>query len=532
MKKLIFFLLALISAATALHGQQNPVDLGMKVISRDVLKAQVGFLASDWTEGRETGERGAAMASDYIASLLQLYGVAPDGDFPQPRGYQNIQKSNEKTYFQNFTLLKTTPGDQQVLKLRSTGGNGTVYSGFTYGIDYYVKSLDAETEIDAPVVFAGYGFRNERLRYDDFDKLDVKGKFVLRISGTPGFAKEVLSPSELASSSADMESLLRSRGALGILEFNPGTPIIRTQYQIDPFDLSPAERNPRSGRPFADYSIPGKGYPDRFPRVIISAKTAGEILKDSGFDIDLYIKRSDNNTSNPIPLLKGKYIYFRSDVKTETVRVRNVIGMIEGTDPDQIIILGAHYDHLGMWNGYIWNGADDNASGTVGVLTLARAFSEAHIKPAKTIIFALWTAEEEGLLGSRYYVDNLTYPVKNLRLNVNFDMISRYISDDDPDKVIMTYTESCPEFRTITEANLAKFDIDLNVDYQPSKDPPGGSDHRTFVAAGVPIMRFKPGHREQYHTPADETSTLNWDIMEKIVKISFANVYDLATGKW
>jgi Zn-dependent M28 family amino/carboxypeptidase len=111
-------------------------------------------------------------------------------------------------------------------------------------------------------------------------------------------------------------------------------------------------------------------------------------------------------------------------------------------------------------------------------------------------------------------------------------MISRYISDDDTKKAIMTYTESFPVFRTITEENLKKYNIDLNVDYQPSKDPPGGSDHRSFVSAGVPVLRFKPGHREQYHTPADEVSTVNWDIMEKIVKISFADIYDLATIEW
>jgi Zn-dependent M28 family amino/carboxypeptidase len=136
------------------------------------------------------------------------------------------------------------------------------------------------------------------------------------------------------------------------------------------------------------------------------------------------------------------------------VRVRNIIGIIEGTEPDQVIVLGAHYDHLGIGNGYIWNGADDNASGTVGVMTIAKAISESGKKPRKSIIIALWTAEEQGLLGSEYYVKNPGYPLKNLRLNMNFDMISRYIADNDPDKVIMTYTESCPGFRTILKIIL------------------------------------------------------------------------------
>jgi Zn-dependent M28 family amino/carboxypeptidase len=157
---------------------------------------------------------------------------------------------------------------------------------------------------------------------------------------------------------------------------------------------------------------------------------------------------------------------------------------------------------------------------------------EAGIRPDKTLVFVLWTAEEEGLLGSRYYVENLAYPSDNLCLNVNFDMISRYISENEQKKVAMIYTEKFPVFRTITEENLKKYGIDLDVDFQPSNDPPGGSDHRSFVEAGIPVMRFKPGHREQYHTPTDEISTIDWDIMEKIVKISFANIWELANNNW
>jgi Zn-dependent M28 family amino/carboxypeptidase len=185
-----------------------------------------------------------------------------------------------------------------------------------------------------------------------------------------------------------------------------------------------------------------------------------------------------------------------------------------------------------MGKGYIWNGADDNGSGTVGVMTLAKAIMATGKKPENSIIVALWTAEEEGLLGSRYYIQNPVYPLKDVRLYVNFDMISRYISDDEPNKVTMTYSISCPRLKDITIDNLKKYGIDLTVDYQPSADPPGGTDHRSFVAAGIPVLRFKPGHREEYHTPWDEISTINWDIMEKIISISFADVWVLSESEW
>ena len=525
------FMTGFISFSSA-DGQLTPVEKGLKAITQDVLKAQLGFLASDWTEGRETGQKGEYISADYIASMLQLYGVKPAGDYPQGRGFQGMQNRNERTYFQNFILLKTIPGEEQTLKLKVIDGLTLKTSNFTYNVDFTTRPSDPCKEIEAPVVFAGYGFRSEKLNVNDFSKLDVKGRFILKISGTPKFAREILSPSELSASSREMEKIARSMGAVGIIEFNPQLTIVGNPERMDFMNMSPSEGNPLPGRGYASYAIPGKKNPDNLIRVVISVKIANEILNGTGITLEDYIKKADSNEPNPAPVLTGRTIYLKSSVKTTSLAVRNVIGIIEGNNPDQILILGAHYDHMGIGNGYIWNGADDNGSGTVGVMTIAKAIMETGIKPEKTIILALWTAEELGLLGSRYYLENLTYPVKNLRLNVNFDMISRYIADDDTRKVIMTYTGSFTRFKDITENNLKKYNIDLTIEYQPSDDPPGGSDHRSFVAAGIPIMRFKPGHREEYHTPKDETSTVNWDIMEKIVRISFTDIWELANKDW
>ena len=316
----LFVLLSMISAIVS--AQDDPIAKGMKAINEDVIKAQLGFLASDWTEGRGVGERGEYLAGDYIASMLQLYGIKPFGDVG--------------SYFQNFALLIATGEDE-------------------------------------------------------------------------------------------------------------------------------------------------------------------------------------NKTGD----------------STALVPVRNILGIIEGKDTEQYIVLGAHYDHLGIKDGCIWNGADDNASGTVGIMTIAKAIAETGVKPEKSIIFAFWTAEEVGLLGSKYYLDNLNYPLDRIKLNLNFDMISRYVADDEPRSVTMTYTDKYhPMFKEITASNLTDYGIDLEVDYQPSADPPGGSDHRSFTAKGIPVMRFKPGHREEYHTPLDKISTVNWDIMEKIIKISFINIWNLANSEW
>jgi hypothetical protein len=517
-----------------LSGQDDEAGFirAMNNITQGSLQAQLGFVASDWTEGRETGKRGEYLAADYIASLFRLYGVKPGGDLQGAKGLSNLQGNKERTYFQNLTLIKTSPGEEPVLKVISADGTTIKTVGFANNIDFSMISQGLDVEIDAPVVFAGYGFKNEKLRHNDFSKLDLKGKFILKISGIPDFAKKQLSASEISAASWEAENYARKMGAAGIIEFSPGVTIAGDLPVSDFLNMSPSENRRVSARQWVDYSLPDKKSPDNFLHILVSLKTANEILDGTEFHINYYIKKSGSGTSIPLPALKGKRIYFKTTVKEEAVRVRNVIGMIEGNDPNQVIVLGAHYDHLGTANGYIWNGADDNGSGTVGVMTLARAFMETGIKPERTLVFALWTAEEEGLLGSKYYVSNLPFPMKNLRLNVNFDMISRYMSENEPKKVAMIYTENFPIFRTITEENIKKYGIDLDVDFQPSDDPPGGSDHRTFAEAGIPVLRFKPGHREQYHTPADEVSTIDWDIMEKIIKISFADVWSLANSNW
>lgn len=516
-----------------MNGQEDPVIKGLQAVTSDVLKAQLGFLASDWTEGRMAGEKGEYIASDYIASMLQVYGIKPGGDFLRVRNLSGAVQNQERSYFQNFGLIKSVSGTGSFLRLKTTTGSTVIVSEFAYNVDFSVNQTYLPVEAEAPVVFVGYGIKNEKLKHNDFAKIDLKGKLILRITGTPPFVSEGLKPDEIFTSFRETESYLREMGVAGIINCPPGALITgrpETKEFMTP-DLSEDPPLPYS-RPYPRYSLPGKTIPSDIISITVSVRTANEILKGTGITIEDCLSKAESKKPLPVLQLTGKSVYVKMDVRTTQVAVRNVIGYIEGKKPDEIIVIGAHYDHMGSRNGYIWNGSDDNASGCVGVLTLAKAIAATGVKPEKTIVFAFWTAEEEGLLGSRYYVNNLSSLVQNIKLNMNFDMISRYISDDNPKGVEMTYTKSISLFRKITEENLMKYGIDLEVNYQPSDDPPGGSDHRSFVEAGIPIMRFKPGHREEYHTPADEVSTADWDIMEKIIRISFANIWELANTKW
>lgn len=525
-KSFLFLLFLVIYSFSIIYGQDSPGRKGFNAINRNVIQAQLGFLASDWMEGRRSGEKGELMSSDYIASMLMLYGVRPWGDLFNATAATDNSTEN-RSYFQNFSLIKTTPGPEQTLELKFTSDGFMRSASYTHNVDFFLRPSESG-EVEAPVIFAGYGFVNGKIGFNNIEGLDIKDKFVLIISGVPAFAEIKLSRSEINSSMREFGNMVRKEGAAGLIYINPNEAITAARLP----EMAPAENSPRPYQVYSGYTLPGNESAGNIPVVTITMKVANEILSGTGNSIEEYRKNANTNQPYSFKKIEDKTLIITTSVKKENIPVRNILGIIEGNNKDEYMVLGAHYDHMGMNNGYLWNGADDNGSGTVGVMTLAKAIMETGKKPEKNIVIALWTAEEQGLLGSEYFVRNLTVPAKQVRLNVNFDMISRYISEDQKNKVVMTYTSSEKSFREMTAANLKKYGIDLNVEYVPSDDPPGGSDHRSFVAAGIPVMRFKPGHREEYHTPDDEISTVDWDIMEKIIKISFANIWQLADTSW
>ncbi len=521
----IFFLLFLLHIS--LFSQDESVNKGMSEINENVLKAQLEFLSSNFMEGRGIGEKGEYLAGEYISSMLKLYGIKPAGDL------LTTGEEGDRSYFQNFSLIKTESAGVPELNVITEENGLSRTLKLNYNIDFIMNSTIYSEEIKAPVIFVGYGLKNEKTDHDDLSGLDLKGKFLLKLRGYPDTFEEKLTTAEISNTISQSERLMINGGALGIIEFDPAIQIVGISGKPEFLNTDYAEKQPSPYSNNARYSLPPKSMPSLFLRASVSSSIAGEILRNYGTDIRTYLNNpSTARRKSRNSYTKDTYLYIKTNVSTTRVAVRNILGMVEGKDPNSIIVVGAHYDHMGIKDGYIWNGADDNGSGTVGVMTIAKAVAATGEQPDKTIIFALWSAEEEGLLGSRYFVRNPVYPIDNIKMNINFDMISRHIDDSRPNAVTMTYNESHPIFKDYTMMNNQRYDIDLNIDYQPSANPPGGTDHRSFVEVGIPIMRFKPGHREEYHTPWDETTKTDWDIMEKIVRISFANLWDLANSDW
>ncbi|MCC8154874.1 MAG: M20/M25/M40 family metallo-hydrolase [Tannerellaceae bacterium] len=214
--------------------------------------------------------------------------------------------------------------------------------------------------------------------------------------------------------------------------------------------------------------------------------------------------------------------------------MRNVLGMIEGKNPNEFVIVGAHYDHLGidpMLNGdQIYNGADDNASGVSAVLQIAQAFLATGVQPERSVIFAFWDGEEKGLLGSKYFTQ--VYPqIGQVKAHLNFDMIGRNTNEANPTHVVYFYTEAHPVFETWLKEDIQKYNLNLSPNYRPWDRPVGGSDNASFAVLNIPVIWYHTDGHPDYHMPGDHTDRINWEKVVDITKASFLSMWKLANEK-
>ncbi len=218
----------------------------------------------------------------------------------------------------------------------------------------------------------------------------------------------------------------------------------------------------------------------------------------------------------------------------QKLSMRNVLGMIPGKNTKEYVIVGAHFDHLGvdpaLDGDQIYNGADDNASGVSAVLQIARAFVAGGQQPERNVIFAFWDGEEKGLLGSKYFVQTCPF-VSQIKGYLNFDMIGRNNKPQQPRHVVYFYTASHPAFGDWLKEDIKKYDLRLEPDYRAWDNPIGGSDNGTFAKVGIPIIWYHTDGHPDYHQPSDHADRLNWDKVVEITKASFLNMWKMANEK-
>lgn len=218
----------------------------------------------------------------------------------------------------------------------------------------------------------------------------------------------------------------------------------------------------------------------------------------------------------------------------QKLSMRNILGKIEGKNPNEFVIIGAHYDHLGfdpMLDGdQIYNGADDNASGVSAVLQVARAFLASGQQPERTVIFAFWDGEEKGLLGSEYFVQNCSF-LKDVKGYLNYDMIGRNSNEAVPEQVDYFYTEANKAFGDWLKNDIKTYNLNLKPIYHAWDKPVGGSDNGSFAKRDIPIIWYHTNGHPDYHMPSDHVEKINWDKIVDITKASFLNMWNLANEK-
>mgnify|MGYP001147746288 CR=1 FL=1 len=537
--KLLVLLIGLLTVQNV-NGQLTPKEKGLQVITKEAIQAQLEFLASDWTEGRATGERGIYLAGDYIASMFKYSGIQPAGDVYERRsrgGGGEASAPSERSYFQNFTLLESVPDGGSVISVKK--GNHEVV--FQEDVDFRIDRAGLSMKLTAPVVFIGYGIKSEEFGLDDFSGVDLEGKIALRLSGFPGMNneesplyKKIMEDRRAAyQMNRNKNEILAEKGALAVIEVDLNRDVTRYWAPVnEALQMAPNESSWRSDwtrMRLDDLQVSND------PVVLsVSHKVANIILEGTGLELEKY--ETDAGQGKHYKPIEIRNVEFGMDVRVtnKRVRVRNVMGMIEGKNKDEFVVVGAHMDHMGMSGGRIWNGADDNGSGTVGMMTIARAFAATGVQPEKTILFCGWTGEEKGLLGSRYFTMHPTLgEIDQYRLYLNYDMISRDSPNDEEKKnCSVSYTEAYPYIEEITNNNAETFGISLNLSFRPSETPRGGSDYSSFSSQEVPIMAMMAGFPREYHTAADEVDLINWDKMLEIIKLGFLNMWDAANNDY
>ncbi|MDU1890600.1 MAG: M20/M25/M40 family metallo-hydrolase [Dysgonomonas sp.] len=254
------------------------------------------------------------------------------------------------------------------------------------------------------------------------------------------------------------------------------------------------------------------------------------LYKDSYFQhFEAYSRERQKRTRYIV--LPDSIEKYKLDPAHRKLQLKNVLGCIEGKNKNDYVIIGAHYDHLGMdealANDKIYNGADDNASGVSAVLQIAKAFVVSNTQPERTIIFAFWDGEELGLLGSEYFAATYSH-ISSVKGYLNFDMIGRNNMEDKPKHVVYFYTESQPQFGDWLKNDIINYKLNLEPHYHPWDKPIGGSDNASFAKRNIPVIWYHTDGHPDYHQPSDHTDKINWDKLINITKAAYLNMWNMA----
>ncbi len=462
-----------------------PVVRDPQITPADIT-AHVKYLASEGLEGRGSGTRGNDLAADYMAARFRAAGLKPAGE--------------SGTYFQGFSVFAgTSLGKNNALEIRS-GGTATSVAA---GTDMVPLGLAKNGTVTAPLVFAGYGISQPELGYDDYKDLDVKGKIVVVLRYTPdGDEGGKFGPHAPLGRKV---MTAREKGAAGIL-FVTG-PMSATEEVIPRVTYGAAA---------TDAGLPAAFVRRRYVEALL------EPLKLTLNDLQVTMAHGQPK-SFPI---SGAEATLTVDVNRQTARTRNVLGLLEGSDPKlkrEVVVVGAHFDHLGHGGEHslepasgpkIHYGADDNASGTAGVLELAQYFAANRQKLGRSLLFMGFSGEEIGLIGSGYWTKKPTIPLDRVVAMLNMDMIGRMRNDT----CYVIGSGTSPEWAGLLEAVNKPYALSLKGSGSALSGF-GGSDQQSFYARDIPVLFFFTGSHKDYHRSTDTWDKINYPGTAKLVRL-------------
>lgn len=498
----------------------NPEKLALQGVEPNIrnIQAHMHFLADDLLEGRDTGSRGHELASLYIANEFKRYGLKPGGE--NGTFVQRVQ-------FRKGVLEQESP--------KLSIGQGDNQKQLNFPDDYTVGAnlAHANAEVTAPMVFVGYGIVAPELDHDDYANIDVKGKVVVMLTGKPkSFGNEVGSH---LSSGRQKANYAADNGAVGLITIQ--TPASEKRRPFERAKLYTGR--PRMG--WTKDGVPGNMRPEIEVSAFFSLDGAKMIFENANESLESVFAQLEEEKS-PKGFDLNQTISLSYATKHEEISSPNVIGMLEGSDPElkhQYVIYSAHSDHIGMSKSVekdrINNGAMDNASGTAILLETARLFSKLPVAPKRSILFAAVTGEEKGLLGADYFARNPTRPIEDIIANVNLDMpIITYEFGD-----VIAFGAKHSTMGKKVEAAAANADIKLTEDPWPHLNLFVRSDHYAFVRQGVPAVFLVTGIESKdpevdgskvlgnflstnYHRPSDDMSQkFVWKAAATFTRVNF-----------
>ena len=493
----------------------NAVDVKLRV-DGDRIKSYIEWMSRDTLEGRKTLTQGYRQAADWAAAKFEKWGLKPAGE--------------DGTYFQNVVIKRkfTYRAGRPDLKV---GKHLFLMDEEDFSIH---DASTAATSVKAQVVFVGYGISVPDLGLDEYADVDVAGNIALVLKGSPNDVStdrpdgsdEEQPPDPWKDHVSDQIKIKTAyeKGAAAILlyDINPPEPDSSRRRGGDPDE----EEDLKFERDFLAFTISG-----RVCRAIMKTDSQESVR---GFGRRLEQMKKDIGRKKARSQLVGTKIQLKGYDRVEEYSEekknnegRNVLAKIEGTDPelkDQYIVMGGHLDHLGMRSGYVYNGADDNASGTAAAMEVARVLSEADFKPKRTIIFACWTGEELGLLGSKHYVSK---PCDH----VSIDRVVTYFNMDMVGLGEKIGAPGALNFPSIWEVIKRNQDEDVMSAIEPRTGGPGGSDHSAFITKGIESMALMTqpwSDHPDYHRPEDDVAKIDPEILRKTGQFVLQGTINLA----